>query len=96
MFTPDSRYAKIETATWTGPDGRSIAYVRRRFLPRQRDLAVVGEVTIAAGDRLDLIAQRTVGSATKYWLVCDANEAMNPASLTERPGETLTIAGTSG
>jgi hypothetical protein len=94
MFSSDSRYADIETATWTGRDGRTVSYVRRRVLPATRALVRVGEVTVTAGERLDLVAQRTVGAPTKYWLVCDANEAMNPATLLA-PGKILTIAGPS-
>jgi len=95
MFSKDSRYAKLETATFAAADGRSIAYVRRRFLPRAREQAVLGRLMVGAGDRLDLFAQRAVGSATKFWLVCDANEAMNPATLLE-PGRALAIAAATG
>ena len=34
MFASTSRYATLETAIHTMPDGREVAYVRRRFLPR--------------------------------------------------------------
>ncbi len=63
MFDPGSRYYTIDTATTTASDGRTIAYVRRRFLPQGETLPLLGEVTVAQGDRLDLIAGRTLGAA---------------------------------
>ena len=43
---------------------------------------------------LDLIVEitaRTLGDPEQYWRVCDANDAMNPAELTVRPGRTLRV-----
>jgi len=91
MFDPSSRYYAIDTAMTTANDGRTIAYVRRRFLPQGETLPLLGEVTAAQGDRLDLIAARTLGSAEAFWRVCDANNAMNPFDLTDEPGRVLRV-----
>ena len=91
MFEPTSRYYAIETATLTGPDGRRIAYKRRRFLPQGEAMALLVEVTVTAGDRLDLITARTLGDPEQYWRVCDANNAMNPAALTATLGQRLRV-----
>jgi hypothetical protein len=91
MFDPASRYYAIEVATTTANDGRTIAYARRRFLPQGETLSLLGEVTVAQGDRLDLIAARTLGSAEAFWRVCDANNAMNPFDQTDRPGRVLRV-----
>lgn len=91
MFDPTSRYYRLETATYTTSDGEEITYVRRRFLPRGEDQALLLEVTINEGDRLDLIAHRTLGAPTAFWRLCDANNALNPVDLLE-PGETLRVA----
>jgi hypothetical protein len=91
MFEPTSRYFLLETATFTLPDGRRIAYKRRRFLPRARDLTLLMETAVAQGERLDLIAHRTLGDPLQFWRICDANDAMDPLDLTSEPGRMLRI-----
>ena len=91
MFEYTSRYYDLETATYTTPDGRVVAYKRRRFLPRGGEMSPLAEVTVTRGDRLDLIAARTLGDPEQFWRVCDANDAMNPVILTEDPGRTLRV-----
>ena len=39
---------------------------------------------MAQGDRLDLITARTLGDPEQFWRVCDANDALDPAELTDR------------
>ncbi len=82
MFDIPSRYASIETATLTDRDGRIMTYLRRRFLPLPEAFSAAAEVTVAQGDRLDLIAARTLGAPELFWMLCDANAAMNPFDLT--------------
>jgi hypothetical protein len=91
MFDPTSRYASLVQATYTFPDGRSVAYVRRRFLPRGEDLPLLVEVTVTQSDRLDIITARTLGDPEQFWRVCDANNAMYPPDLTDEPGEVIRI-----
>lgn len=91
MFETTSRYYALETATLTLPGGRTVAYKRRRFLPRGETLPLLVEAGVAQGDRLDLIASRTLGSAEQFWRVCDANDAMNPDDLLEPPGRVLRV-----
>ncbi len=91
MFDAKSRYARIATAVYTDAAGREIPYVKRRFLPRGEDLQLLVEVTVAESDRLDLIAHRTLGSSEASWWICDANDAMNPQTLVEDPGEKLRV-----
>jgi hypothetical protein len=91
MFEPTSRYYALETATLTAPDGRIIAYKRRRFLPQGESMPLLVEVTVTQGDRLDLITARTLGDPEQFWRVCDANNAMNPFDLTAEPGRTLRV-----
>jgi hypothetical protein len=92
MLEQTSRYHSIETATLATPDGRVIVYVRRRFLPRGQDMQLLAEVAVTEGDRLDLIAARTLGDAEQFWRICDANDAMRPDDLTAEPNRTLRIA----
>jgi hypothetical protein len=91
MFEPTSRYAPLETATFTTPDGREVAYVRRRFVPPGRALPLLAEVTVDDGDRLDLVAARTLGDPEQFWRVCDANDALRPDELTEDAGRRLRV-----
>lgn len=92
MFAPTSRYYSLDTATHTTRDGRRIAYVRRRFLPRGETRPLLVEVTVTDGDRLDLIAARNLGDPEQFWRIADANDAMNPFDLTEEPGAVLRVA----
>lgn len=91
MFETNSRYANIETATFTTPAGEQITYVRRRFLPRGADLPLLVEVTVTEGERLDLIAARTLGDSEQFWRIADASDALNPADLTDPPGQVLRV-----
>jgi hypothetical protein len=91
MFDFTSRYYSIETVTYTGPDGRSHSYKRRRFLPQGENMTVLTETIVTQGDRLDLITARTLGDPLQFWRVCDANNALNPFDLTEEVGRRLKI-----
>ena len=46
--------------------------------------AVLGYHQPAGADRLDLLAFRYLGDATAFWRICDANNAMVPATLMAR------------
>lgn len=91
MFDSTSRYYVLETTTITTPEGKAIAYKRRRFLPQGDTLPLLVEVTVNDSDRLDLISARTIGDAEQFWRVCDASNGMNPFDLTSEPGKTLRV-----
>jgi hypothetical protein len=91
MFDYTSRYATIGTATLTTTDGRTVTYVRRRFLPPLDALQIIAEVMVSDPDRLDLITARTVGAPEQFWRIGDANIALNPFDLTATPGERVKI-----
>lgn len=91
MFDHTSRYYPLETAFWTGPDGREIAYKRRRFLPQPESLQILAEWPVAQGDRFDLVAARTLGDSQASWRIADANRVMDPVELTEQIGRRLLI-----
>jgi nucleoid-associated protein YgaU len=90
MFDHTSRYTPIEDARLTLADGRTVAYKRRRMLPPGAQLAKLGETTVEAADRLDLIAARTLGDPEHFWRICDANDALDPHEML-RPGRRLTV-----
>jgi hypothetical protein len=89
-FPPSSRYNAVETATLTAPDGRTIVYLRRRFVPPPDRFALLQEHTVVPGERLDQIAAQYLGDPEQFWRICDANNAIDPAELTE-PGRRLRI-----
>lgn len=92
MFDPNSRYYNLETAVLETPDGREVAYKRRRFLPQGSAMPLLTEVTVIEGDRLDTITSRTLSDPEQFWRIADANDAMDPTELAETPGRRLRIA----
>jgi hypothetical protein len=91
MFDHTSRYYRIENRKLETADGRTIAYKGRRFLPRGGDMPLMVEVTVSQGERLDLIAARTLGDPEQFWRICDANDAIDPFELVEATGRVLRI-----
>ncbi len=91
MFDSTSRYYPLEEAIYVGEQGHHISYKRRRFLPQAMQMPLLTEVTVQAGDRLDLIAARTLNAPDHFWRICDANNAMNPFALTDQVGNVLRV-----
>lgn len=92
MFESTSRYTDVEDTKLTRDDRQVIVYKKRRFLPFSEEMPLLQETVVVAGDRLDLIAYRTLGDPEQFWRICDANEAMHPLDLTSEPGKVLRIA----
>lgn len=91
MFDHTSRYANLPVHHSTDDDGRTVAYVGRRFLPRGESLPVLLKLTCKEGDRLDQFAAKALGDPTLFWRIADANNAMNPSDLTATPGRELVV-----
>ncbi len=79
-FALNSRYLGIEITQMVLPDGRTVAYLRRRY-----------EHVVAQADRLDNIAAQYLGDPEQFWKICDANRAMRPDDLTSPVGRRLRI-----
>jgi hypothetical protein len=92
MFDPSSRYYNLANAIYKGESGRRIAYKRRRFLPQGERMPLMLQVSVADGDRVDLIAARTIGAPEQFWRIADANNALNPFDLTAEIGAVLRVA----
>jgi hypothetical protein len=90
-FPPNSRYQTVETTTLETATGKTIVYLRRRFVPPPDRLALLGEHRVQAEDRLDNLAARYLGDPELFWRICDGNNAMRPDDLTATPGRTLRI-----
>ena len=91
MFDYTSRYYRVTEARYTFPSGRTVAYRRRRFLPDAASMPLLAEVAVRQGERLDLIAYRTLGDPLQFWRIADANNAMDPFALVERTGRRLRV-----
>jgi len=77
MFLKTSRYAKTPTVLLTLPDGTQVAAVQLRTVP-----ATAGDPTpITSNDRLDVMAERFYGDATRYWHIADANTTLDSNRL---------------
>jgi len=90
-FPPASRYHDVEVATLELPDGRRIAYVRRRFVPPASSFALLREHVVGSSERLDTIAALHLGDPEQFWRIADANDAIAPEQLTDQPGRRLRI-----
>jgi len=90
LFAPTSRYYGMEPTSIV-LNGRTVAYMPRRFLPPADRFQVLQEHTVTQGERLDNITARYLGDPTLFWRVCDANNAMRPDELTETIGRKLRI-----
>jgi hypothetical protein len=66
------------------PDGRPVAYLRRRFVPQPARSALLAHRRRRDGDRLDNLAAAHLGDAELFWRVCDANAALRPDELRRR------------
>lgn len=90
-FSPTSRYSGIDTATLTTSTGKTVIYLRRRFVPAPERFALLQEHSITQGDRLDNITAQYLGDPEQFWRLCDANRAMHPNELTATIGRRLKI-----
>jgi len=92
-FPTDSRYYGSSTLTYTAPNGQTITYLARRFVPQPGtpNFATVATHVVKQGDRLDLLAAKYLGDPLMFWLICDANGAIKPEKLVATPGTTLNI-----
>lgn len=90
-FPPPSRYHGIAIATTTLPDGRTVRYLRRRFVPMPEAAGGFRTVRIQQGDRVDNLAARHLGDPAVWWQIADANPLMHPDALTSPVGRTTRI-----
>jgi hypothetical protein len=90
-FPPTSRYHGIATAQLTTAAGRTIVYLRRRFVPPAERFALLQEHTVQEGDRLDNITAHYLGDPEQFWRLCDANGVLEPDQLTDTVGRKIRV-----
>ncbi len=81
-----SRYANVEVAEVTVPDGaggqRTVKYLVRRRLIDPTAAPSIAHHRLDAADRLDLVAARYLGDPLAAWQIADVNLALDPDELT--------------
>jgi hypothetical protein len=96
-FAPDSRYYGVAFGLFQrNPADPGIAYVLRRFIPQQRDIAVLLEHIVQSGERPDLLAAQAFADAELYWRIADANVVTDPFELTDTLGARVIFPAPSG
>lgn len=90
-FGPNSRYGDTPIAQLDLPDGRSVAYLRRRRVPAAERHATLYEYAVVQNDRPDLIAARAFGEPELWWRLADANGVLDPQELVNEIGRRLRI-----
>ena len=90
-FPITSRYHRTETAQHQTKSGRTVVYLRRRFVPPPERFESIQAHTVTEGERPDTVAATYLGDPEQFWQLCDANAALHPAELTETVGRTLRI-----
>jgi len=91
LFIATSRYYGIDTETLTTADGKTIIYLKRRFVPSPAQFQLLQNHTVTQGERLDNIAAKFLGDPELFWRIADANAAMRPEDLVQTVGTQLKI-----
>lgn len=79
---PTSRYYGFAVKTLTRADGEKVNYLQRLIIPQPDIYTNVMNYTVVEGDRLDNLAAKFLGDPLLYWMICDANGAVDPDELT--------------
>jgi nucleoid-associated protein YgaU len=88
---PNSRYYGAAVETYTRADGTAVVYLARRIIPQPSVYTSLQGYVVVDGDRLDNLAAKFLGDSALYWMICDANGAADPDSLTAQIGRTIMI-----
>ena len=96
QFPVTSRYHAIAIAKLNLPDsktseGRTIVYLKRRFVPPPENFQLLQEHMVTQGERLDNITAKYLGDPEQFWRICDANGAIRPNELIESVGRHIRI-----
>jgi hypothetical protein len=91
-FGPSSRYANVAIGRHRlSASDPGVAYVRRRFLPRLRDIPIATHHSVRQGDRIDVLAAHYLGDPELHWRVADANNVADMLQLTSTPGDRIAV-----
>lgn len=91
-FAPDSRYHGVALALFEpDPNTPGRAYVLRRFIPQERDIALLYRHIVQALERPDTLAAQAYGSTELYWRIADGNAVTDPFELTDTLAQRVKI-----
>lgn len=93
MFFKGSRYEQVPTREHRTDDGRIVRYKELRRITPTPGLT---KHVVDDGERLDHIAFDAYRDPKRFWIICDANLAVDPRELTRDPGRILDIPGPTG
>lgn len=85
-FVPSSRYARTDLVNARTADGRTVAVVKLRTLGEPS----ASPYSVDAQDRVDTLAQRHYGDATRFWHIADANSELEARALVQT-GRTINL-----
>ena len=88
MFFKGSRYADVQTLSYTDSKGRVLRYKNVRLIEEPSKYKTHRTIE---GERLDLIAERYYRDPERFWRICDANLADWPADLVSEAGRKIEI-----
>jgi hypothetical protein len=88
---PSSRYYGSPVEATTLGDGTPVMYLGRRIVPQAAIYATTQTYVIADGDRLDNLSAAFLADPLLYWMICDANGALDPEDLTAQSGRQIAI-----
>ena len=91
LYPPNSRYYGQPTLTIELPNGTVLTYLSQRYVPGPGQFALLKLYSVVQGDRLDNLASSFFNDPQQYWRICEANNAIRPAALTETIGTQLRI-----
>ncbi len=92
LLTPASRYYNLPLGTRVLADGRSVAFLKRRFPVDPDRMRRLTEHLSSDSDRLDRVAAHYLGDPTLFWRICDANLALHPDEVLQEAGRLVLIA----
>ena len=93
---PNSRYYGCGVEQITLSNGLVVSYLSRRIIPQMSIYTKTQNYSVVAGDRLDNLAARFVGDPILFWMIAEANAAMDASELTAEPGRSILIPLVSG
>jgi len=86
-----SRYYGAAVLQCAPRNSRPVAYLARRIIPQPDIYSSVQNYVIVERDRLDNLAFRFLGDPLLFWMICDANGAVDPDELVSQVGRTILI-----
>jgi len=76
---------------FTCANGVQVAYLQRRIIPQASIYTKLQNYAVSDGDRTDNLAYKYLGDPILFWMICDANSAVDPDQLTTVPGYSIEI-----